>query len=88
MTMQQETFDDKVERLANKLFREGNPAAETIESARLAARRILEESEARTNDPATTDPENPDVIRRSSRETAADGASGTGGVIPRAHDGD
>ena len=34
-----------------------------------ASRRILEDSESRTRDPATTDPESDDVIRRSSEET-------------------
>jgi hypothetical protein len=40
------------------------------ESSKRASKHILEESEARTQDPATTDPESDDVIRRSSDETA------------------
>jgi hypothetical protein len=39
------------------------------ESAARASQRMLEESEARTHDPATTDPESDDVLRRSSDET-------------------
>jgi hypothetical protein len=46
------------------------PIAETEEQARRAARRILEDSEARTEDPATTDPTDDGVVRRSSEETA------------------
>jgi hypothetical protein len=79
--------DDRVEMLAKKLLRGGEEnglAAGDIESARKAARRILEDSEARTFDPATTDPENDEVIRRSSGETAASGES----ITPRTSSGD
>ena len=38
------------------------------DAAELAARRILEDSEERTHDPATTDYEDDSVTRRSSRE--------------------
>lgn len=48
-----------------------------LDAARRQARRILEDSEARTNDPATTDPEHEDVIRRSSSETASSGDTQT-----------
>ncbi|CAN5768519.1 hypothetical protein BH18ACT15_BH18ACT15_07460 [soil metagenome] len=41
-------------------------------SAEKAAHRILEESEERTNDKAAYDPEDDDVIRRGSEETAVD----------------
>ena len=37
-----------------------------------AARRILEESDERTEDKAAYDPEDDDVIRRGSQETAID----------------
>ena len=62
---------DKVEALAKKLLRGGEEnglAAGDMESARKAARRILEDSEARTHDPATTDYEDDSVTRRTSRE--------------------
>jgi hypothetical protein len=50
---------------------EGHSALEgDHEAATKAARRLLEESEARTFDPAVTDPEEEGVIRRSSEETA------------------
>jgi hypothetical protein len=68
--------DDKVEKLAQKLFRNGDPAAPDIDAARRAARRMLEDSEERTFDPAAHDHESDDVIRRSSGETAATGDTG------------
>ena len=74
-----ETYEDKVERLAKKLFHggTGNEAVEgDMEAARRAARRLLEDSEARTSDPALYDPEDDDVIRRSSSETASTGETG------------
>jgi hypothetical protein len=69
-------FDEKVERLAMKLLRGGDEngsAAENMEAARRAARRMLEESEARTAEAVDLDPEDENVIRRSSSETAATG---------------
>ncbi len=39
-------------------------------AAENSARRILEESEARTEEAATTDPEDDNVIRRTSKDTA------------------
>ena len=71
--------EEKVERLAQKLLRgrDGNhPAAEDLEAARRAARRILEESEARTAEAWDLEPEDDHVIRRSSSETAASGDTG------------
>ena len=47
------------------------PVAEDPQAARLAARRILEESEERVADPAARDLEDDSVIRRSSEETAS-----------------
>jgi hypothetical protein len=70
-----EISEERVERLANKLLRDGDPAAPDIEAARRAARRMLEDSEERTFDPAAHDHEGGDVIRRSSSETAASGDS-------------
>lgn len=73
-------YDERVEQMAKKLLRN---AAESglepgdLEGARRQARRILEDSEARTNDPATMDPEHQDVIRRSSSETASSGDTQT-----------
>jgi hypothetical protein len=69
-------LDDKIESLANKLMRSGEHDLPDIDAARRAARRMLEESEARTYDPAVHDPEDDDVIRRSSGETAATGETG------------
>lgn len=67
---------ERVEALAKKLLRsasENGLDPGDIAAARRAALRILEDSVARTNDPATTDPEHQDVIRRSSGETASSG---------------
>jgi hypothetical protein len=69
-------FEDKVEGLAQKLLRGGDEnggAASDIESARRVARRMLEDSEARTAHATDLDPDDDDVIRRSSSETAASG---------------
>jgi hypothetical protein len=67
---------EQVEKLAQKLLRAGDPAAPDIETARRSARRMLEDSEERTFDPAAHDHEADGVIRRSSSETAATGESG------------
>jgi hypothetical protein len=67
--------EERVERLARKLLRDGDPAAPDLDAARRAARRMLEDSEERTFDPAVHDHEAPDMIRRSSGETAATGDS-------------
>jgi hypothetical protein len=80
-------YEDKVEKLALKLLRGGTEnglAAGDIESARRAARRILEDSEARTFDPATVDPEDDGVIRRTANETASSGES----ITPRTSHGE
>lgn len=66
----------RVEALALKLLRspaENGLESGDLDSARLIARRRLEDSEARTNDPATFDPEHEDAIRRTSGETSASG---------------
>jgi hypothetical protein len=68
--------DERVEKLAQKLLRSGDPAAPDIDAARRAARHMLEDSEERTFDPAAHDHEAEGVIRRSSSETAATGDSG------------
>lgn len=65
--------DDRVERLARKLLTSSDEGAESFEdmdTARRAAAARLEDSEARTFDPAVTDPGNEGVIRRTSEETA------------------
>ena len=83
-----ETYDDKVESLAHKLLHggvENGLAANDIESARRVARRMLEESQARTEQASMIEPDDEDVIRRSSGETAAVGDSG---AHPRTSDGD
>ena len=68
--------EEQVEKLAQKLLRAGDPAAPDIEVARRSARRMLEDSEERTFDPAAHDHEAEGIIRRSSSETAATGESG------------
>jgi hypothetical protein len=69
-----EPTEGNVEERARELLDGGReasaPVAEEPGEATRAARRILEDSEARTADPATTDPTDDDVIRRSSEETA------------------
>ena len=69
------SFEDKVEKLAAKLLRggDGNHVATDIESARRMARRMLEDSEARTDQAADLDPDTDEVIRRTSTESAATG---------------
>lgn len=75
-------FEEKVEGLAQKLLRGGDDNGATdIESARRAARRMLEDSEARTTEGADLDPDDDDVIRRSSSESAASGDSGSMRVV-------
>jgi hypothetical protein len=81
-------YDDKVESLAHKLLHggvENGLAAGDIESARKVARRMLEESQARTEQASTIEPDDQDVIRRSSGESASVGESGP---TPRTSDGD
>ncbi len=69
--------DEHVSERSQELLEGGRegPArvADDAKSAERAAARILEESEARTEDPAARDPEDDSVIRRDSEETAADG---------------
>ena len=62
--------DERVQDRARELLtgREGH-GIEKPESAEVAAERILEDSEARTFDPATVDPEHDGVPRRTSEET-------------------
>jgi len=77
-------FEDKVEKLAQKLLRGGDEngfAAGDIEAARRVARRMLEDSEARTAQAADLDPDDDDVIRRSSSESAASGDTGPMRVV-------
>ena len=69
-------FEEKVDRLAQKLLRGGDgndKAGFDLESARRSARRMLEDSEARTEQATELDPDDDDVIRRSSSETASTG---------------
>ena len=73
------SFEEKVERLAQKLLRGGDEngfAPDDIEGARRAARRMLEDSEERTTQATDLDPDDDDVIRRSSGESAAVGDTG------------
>jgi len=67
--------DDRVERLARTLListDEDAAAITDIETARRAAAAKLRDSEARTFDPAVTDPGDSGVIRRTSEETTSD----------------
>ncbi len=70
--MERRPSDDAVDERAEELER-GGEGAEDLEGrpdkARRAAEQILEESEERTFDPATADPDRDTVIRRSSDET-------------------
>lgn len=66
--------DERVEKLAAKLLRDGYPAAEDMDSARRVARRILEESDDRMADPAVEDPDDDGVERRSSGQTSGRGS--------------
>jgi hypothetical protein len=70
----QEPSEDHVTERARELVEGGSESAPPVagdeETAARAARRILEDSEARTADPATIDPHDDGVIRRSSEETA------------------
>lgn len=72
----QPVYDERVVLLARKLLR--NPTEIGIEPGDLdaackVAQRMLEDSEERTNDPATTDHESDEVIRRTSSETSTSG---------------
>lgn len=78
-------MEDRIETLAAKLLRSPDSGVDTIEAARKAARRMLEDSEARTTDPAAHDHEHDGAIRRTSNETASVGDTG---VTRREHDGD
>ena len=69
-------MDDKIDRHAEELHHGGHdnsPAAEDLDTGRIAARRILEESEERVHQRGAYDHESDDVIRRSTEETAAVG---------------
>lgn len=70
-------FEEKVEKLAKKLLHggDGNDLTD-IEAARRSARGMIEASEARTLQATDLEPDDPDVIRRSSSETAASGDTG------------
>jgi hypothetical protein len=73
---QQDPQAERVEALARKLLRnagENGLDPGDIDAARRSARRMLEDSDARVNDPAARDPEHDGVIRRSSSETASSG---------------
>ncbi len=59
------------ERAAELLQGTEGEVADDPAAAQLAARRILEDSEARVADPAARDPDDDSVIRRSSEETAS-----------------
>ena len=80
-------YEEKVDRLAHKLLHggvENGLAAGDMETARKVARRMLEESEARTEQAWALEPDDQDVIRRSSGETASIGESAT----PRVSEGE
>ena len=64
-----------VEHRARELLHGGDegraPVADEAQGARRAAERILEDSEARVDDPAARDLADDSVVRRSSEETAS-----------------
>lgn len=69
-------MEEKADRHARELrhgSQDNSEAAEDLDTARIAARRILEESEERVHQRGAYDPESDDVIRRSTEETAAVG---------------
>ena len=69
-------MEEKVERHADGLqhgSQDNSRAVEDEDTARIAARRILEESEERVHQRGAHDHESDDVIRRSTEETAATG---------------
>lgn len=71
-----EATDERIEALAQKLLRNASENGLTpgdLEGARRMAQASLEDSEARTLDPATMDPESDGVIRRTSGETSSVG---------------
>ena len=73
---QRDDMEEKVDRHARELHHGGHDnseAAEDLDTGRIAARRILEESEERVHQEGAYDPESDDVIRRSTEETAAIG---------------
>lgn len=66
---------ERVDRLARRLLHDTDEDGQVItdiETARRVARARLADSDARTFDPAVSDPEDPGVIRRNSEETAQD----------------
>jgi hypothetical protein len=73
-------LEERIERLAQKLLREsddnGQAVDGSLEAARRTARRMLEDSEARTAEGYELEPDDDHVIRRSSSETAASGDTG------------
>jgi hypothetical protein len=69
--MPTEPSDERVEKLAAKLLRDGYPAAENMESARRVAQSMLEESDERMSDPAVDDLDDDGVERRSSGQTSS-----------------
>jgi hypothetical protein len=71
-----DSMDEKVERHADELqhgTQDNSRAVEDEDTARIAARRILQESEERVHQRGAHDHESDDVIRRSTEETAATG---------------
>ena len=73
-----EPSDRMVEERAAEMLHGGDghgKTADEADTAERAARRILEDSEARMFDPATRDPDDDGVIRRTSTETASRGDS-------------
>lgn len=73
---QSDSMEDKVERHADELghgTQDNSRAVDDEDTARIAARRILQESEERVHQRGAHDHESDDVIRRSTEETAAVG---------------
>lgn len=72
----QPAYEERVVTLARKLLRsasENGLDPNDIDAACKVAKRMLEDSDERLNDPATTDHELDEVIRRTSSETSTSG---------------
>jgi hypothetical protein len=65
--------EKRIEELAEKMVAEGDPAATDLPSARMAARRRLEDSDQRTLDPEAGRTSDSEAIHRTSREATETG---------------
>lgn len=68
--------DRRVKELAEKLRADGDPCAPDMKAALIAARTMIEDSDARTQDPEAGLPSEEEVIHRTSREATETGGLG------------